>query len=69
MVIDRPRHAFGIGSLALTTGAGKAMIRFHTDSIRIPMIMLALLGVLLDLPILTHSRHLHCRPGCAMADR
>ena len=69
MVIDRLRHAIGIGSLALTTGAGKAMIRFHTDSIRIPMIMLALFRVLLDPAILTHSRHLHYRPGCAMADR
>jgi hypothetical protein len=39
------------------------MIRFHTDSIRTPMIVIALLGSLLNLAILMHVRHLRNRPA------
>jgi hypothetical protein len=57
------RVAIGIGALALSTGAGAAMVRFHTDAIRVPMIVLALLGSLLNLAILMHVRHLRNRPA------
>jgi hypothetical protein len=57
------RVAIGIGALALSTGAGAAMVRFHTDAIRVPMIVLALLGSLLNLAILMHVRHLRSRPA------
>jgi len=39
------------------------MVRFHTDSIRVPMIIIALLGSLLNLAILMHVRHLRNRPA------
>jgi hypothetical protein len=57
------RVAIGIGALALSTGAGAAMVRFHTDAIRVPMIVVALLGSLLNLAILMHVRHLRNRPA------
>jgi hypothetical protein len=57
------RVAIGIGALALSTGAGAAMVRFHTDAIRVPMIVIALLGSLLNLAILLHVRHLRNRPA------
>ena len=63
VAIDALRIAIGIGALALTTGAGAAMVRFHTDAIRVPMIVVALLGSLLNLAILMHVRHLRSRPA------
>jgi hypothetical protein len=63
VAIDGLRVAIGIGALALSTGAGAAMVRFHTDAIRIPMVVIALLGALLNLAILMHVRHLRNRPA------
>ena len=63
VAINGLRLAIGIGSLALSTGVGAAMVRFHTDSIRVPMIVIALLGSLLNLAILMHVRHLRNRPA------
>ena len=63
VAINGLRLAIGIGSLALSTGAGAAVVRFHTDAIRIPMIVIALLGSLLNLAILMHVRHLRNRPA------
>jgi hypothetical protein len=63
VAIDGLRLAIGIGALALSTGAGAAMVRFHTDAIRIPMVVIALLGSLLNLAILMHVRHLRNRPA------
>ena len=63
VAINGLRRAIGIGSLALSTGAGAAVVRFHGDAIRIPMIVIALLGSLLNLAILMHVRHLRHRPA------
>jgi hypothetical protein len=63
VAIDGLRVAIGIGALALSTGAGAVMVRFHTDAIRIPMVVIALLGSLLNLAILMHVRHLRNRPA------
>jgi hypothetical protein len=63
VAIDGLRVAIGIGALALSTGAGAAMVRFHTDAIRVPMLVIALLGSLLNLAILMHVRHLRNRPA------
>jgi hypothetical protein len=63
VAIDGLRVAIGIGTLALSTGAGAAMVRFHSDAIRIPMVVIALLGSLLNLAILMHVRHLRNRPA------
>ena len=63
VAINGLRLAIGIGSLVLSTGAGAAVVRFHHDAIRIPMIIIALLGSLLNLAILMHVRHLRRRPA------
>ena len=63
IAINGLRIAIGIGSLAMSTGAGAALIGFHTDAIRVPMIVLALFGSLLNLAILWHVRHLRSRPA------
>jgi hypothetical protein len=63
VAINGLRLAIGIGSLALTAGAGGALVRFHTDWIRIPMIVAALIGSLLNLAIFLHVRHLRNRPA------
>ena len=63
VAINGLRVAIGIGTFALSTGAGAALVGFHTDAIRIPMIVLALVGSLLNLAILMHVRHLRNRPA------
>jgi hypothetical protein len=63
VAINGLRLAIGIGSLALSTGAGATLVRFHTDWIRLPMVGLALLGSLLNLAIFMHVRHLRNRPS------
>ncbi|HTV05705.1 MAG TPA: hypothetical protein VME86_10095 [Acidobacteriaceae bacterium] len=47
----------------MTTGAGAAMVDFHTDWIRRPMLAFALVGSLLNLAILIHARRLRNRPA------
>lgn len=47
VAINGLRLAIGIGALALTTGAGADVVRFHAAWIRRPMIAIALVGSLL----------------------
>jgi hypothetical protein len=63
VAISGLRLAIGLGSFALSTGVGAAMVRFHADAIRIPMVVIALLGSLLNLAILIHVRYLRNRPA------
>lgn len=63
VAVNGLRLAIGIGSLALSTGAGAAIVRFHTDWIRRPMMAVALLGSLLNLAIFLHVRYLRNRPA------
>lgn len=57
------RLLIGAGSLAISAGLVSAMARFHTSSIRIPMIVLALAGSLLNLVVLAQVRRLRRRPA------
>lgn len=63
IALNSLRLAIGIGSLALSTGVGAAMVRFHADAIRLPMTIAALLGSLLNLAVLAHARYLRNRPA------
>ena len=63
VAINGLRLAIGIGSLVLTTGVGAAVVHFHADWIRLPMLGAALIGSLLNLAILLHVRHLRNRPA------
>jgi len=63
VAMDGLRLAIGVSSLVLSAGVGSAMERFHQDWIRIPMIVLALLGSILNLAILLQLRYLRRRPA------
>jgi hypothetical protein len=63
VAINGLRLAIGIGALAMTTGAGADLARFHADWLRRPMIAIALVGSLLNLAIFLHVRHLRNRPA------
>jgi hypothetical protein len=57
------RLAIGIGALALSGGARATVGWLHSDSIRLPMMGLALLGTLLNLLVLWQIRRLRARPA------
>lgn len=63
VAVNGLRLAIGIGALALTTGAGADVVRFHAAWIRRPMIAIALVGSLMNLAIFLHVRHLRNRPA------
>src|ERR1700735_4568891 len=67
--VDGLRLFIGVGSLAVSAGIGTAMDRFHQDWIRVPMIVLALLGSSLNLVILLQIRHLRNRPASRWRQR
>jgi hypothetical protein len=61
--LDGLRVTIGIGSLALSATAGAAIDRFHADWIRVPMIVLALGGSLLNLAVLYQASGLAVAPA------
>jgi hypothetical protein len=67
--VDGLRLMIGVGSLAVSAGIGTAMDRFHQDWIRVPMMVLALLGSSLNLMILMQIRHLRNRPASRWRQR
>lgn len=69
IAINGFRVAIGIGALVFTSGAGAIMIRFHADWIRIPMIVLSLIGSLVNLALLVHIRRLRNRQSAQWCRR
>ena len=67
--VDGLRLVIGVGSVAVSAGIGTAMDRFHQDWIRVPMMVLALLGSSLNLMILMQIRHLRNRPASRWRQR
>lgn len=63
IAINGVRLAIGIGALVLTSGVGAAMVRFHTDWLRIPMLSLAFVGSVVNIAVLVHARRLRNRPS------
>ncbi|HMH13032.1 MAG TPA: hypothetical protein VK578_07985 [Edaphobacter sp.] len=61
--LDGLRLVIGVSSFAVSAWVGSALDRFHSDWIRIPMIVLALLGSLLNLAILMQIHRLRNRPA------
>jgi hypothetical protein len=57
------RLVIGVGSLAAIIRAGQTWDKFHADFIRIPMIVFALCGSLLNLAVLRRVRRLRARPA------
>jgi hypothetical protein len=61
--VDGVRLAIGIGALAVSAGVGATLDWLHADRIRLPMIVLALLGSALNLVVLWQIRRLRSRPA------
>jgi hypothetical protein len=61
--VDGLRLAIGIGALAVSAGVGATFDRLHTDWVRVPMILLALAGSLLNLVVLWQIRRLRANPA------
>jgi len=61
IAINGVRLAVGIGALVATTGVGAAMVRFHTDWLRVPMLGFALIGSVLNIAVLVHAHWLRNR--------
>jgi hypothetical protein len=60
--VDGLRLIIGVGSLAAMIRAGQTWDKLHTDPVRIPMIVFALCGSLLNLAALKRIRSLRDRP-------
>ena len=61
--VDGFRVIFGVSSLLISASLGSFLDQIHSDWIRIPMIVLALVGSLLNLAILIQVRRLRNRPA------
>ena len=59
------RLVIGVGAFAAATGALQAADRLHVNAIRIPMMLLALLGAVWNLIALCRVRNLRRRPASA----
>jgi hypothetical protein len=61
--VDGFRVILGVSSLLISASLGSFLDQIHSDWIRIPMIVLALVGSLLNLAILIQVRRLRNRPA------
>jgi hypothetical protein len=61
VAVNGLRLAIGLGSLVMTVGVGAGIAWFHSNFIRIPMIVIAVLGAIINLAIFFHVRHLRNR--------
>src|SRR5712664_4672661 len=65
IALNGVRLLIGIGAFAAASGALKLADRMHIDAIRIPMMLLALAGSLLNLVVLWQVWRLRKRPASA----
>ena len=63
LALDGLRLVIGASILASLSAAGAVWDRLHADRIRIPMMVAAIAGVVLNLAIQLQVRHLRRRPG------
>ena len=59
------RFLVGIGAVVLASSAWHLAERLHVNSIRVPMMLIALVGALLNLAALWQVRRLRARPASA----
>lgn len=57
------RLLIGAGSLVLSAGTVSFLTRLHADWLRVPMILLALIGALINLAVIRRLRRLRDRPA------
>jgi hypothetical protein len=65
IALNGVRVLIGVGAFAAASGALKLADRMHVDAIRIPMMLLALAGSLLNLVVLWQVWRLRRRPASA----
>ena len=63
MAISGVRVLIGLGALAAAAGLGRPAIGFHRDAIRIPMMLIAVLGSVINLYVIWRIRSLRNRPA------
>lgn len=63
------RLAIGVGSIVLSAGAGAMVRGFHADALRIPMVVFALLGSIINLAVLGQIRRLRNRGSAQWRQR
>jgi hypothetical protein len=63
MAISGVRVAIGLGALAAAAGLHRPPGGFHADAIRIPMMVLAILGSAVNLYVVWRIRSLRARPS------
>lgn len=63
VAVNGLRLLLGIGALAITAGFAANLDRFHNDWARVPMLVLALGGAVLNMAILIQIRMLRSRPS------
>lgn len=63
------RLAIGVGSLVLSAGVGTMVRHFHADALRIPMVVFALLGSIINLAVLAQVRRLRHRGSAQWRQR
>lgn len=63
LTINGVRVAIGVGAIATASGVWPTIFRFHADAIRIPMMIVALLGAVINLLALWQIRRLRNRPS------
>jgi len=63
LTISGIRVAIGLSALAAASGIYAPAKGFHQDAIRIPMLILATAGAVVNLAVLAWIRHLRSRPA------
>jgi hypothetical protein len=63
LAVNGIRVAIGLGSLAAAGGVWPAVFKFHADAIRIPMMVIALVGAIINLLALWQIKRLRERPS------
>jgi hypothetical protein len=63
MAISGVRVVIGLGALAAASGLGRPAVGFHQDAIRIPMMVIAVLGSVINIYVIWRIRSLRSRPA------
>jgi hypothetical protein len=63
MAISGVRVIIGLGALAAAAGLNRPATGFHADAIRIPMMLIAVVGSLVNLYVIWRIRTLRSRPS------
>jgi hypothetical protein len=63
MAISGVRVVIGLGALVAASGLGTPAVGFHRDAIRIPMMVIAVLGSVINLYVIWRIRSLRNRPA------